>query len=364
MLERKEVIRKDAPPLSEAVKKVDFREILIIKPSSLGDIIHALPAVGVIRKRFDRARISWLVKPEWSALLKGHPFIDEAITAPFTWGSLPELIRSVRRRRFDLVVDLQGLFRSAFLGWVTGAPVRLGFADGREGAPWFYTDRVAVPAGVDHAVDRYRVVAKALGGLLREADFGLTPPPEAVSSADRLLAEAGLAGAAFAIIHPTARWENKKWPAERFAALGDWLIAEKKMPLLFIGGPGEREEVARVISMMKEPAFNAAGKSSLLESAELIRRARFFICNDSGPMHLAAAMKTPLFALFGPTDPGKVGPYGAAHTVIQKKIDCFGCGRGRCARENQCMKAISVEEVQQAIEEKWSALNGGPAPAP
>lgn len=351
MLERKEAIPKRAVrPLSEAVKKVDFREILIIKPSSLGDIIHALPAVGTIRKRFDRAHISWLVKPEWAELLKGHPFIDEVISAPFAWGSLPGLIRSVRRRRFDLVVDLQGLFRSAFLGFLTGAPVRLGFAEGREGAPWFYTDEVAVPAGVDHAVDRYRLVAKALGGLLQEADFGLVPPPEAVSSIDRLLTEAGLGGASFAVVHPTARWENKKWPGERFAALADWLVAEKKMPLIFVGGRGEREGVARIISMMKEPAVNAAGKSSLLESAELMRRARFFICNDSGPMHLAAAMKTPVFALFGPTDPAKVGPYGAGHTVIQKKIDCLGCGRGRCVQEGQCMKAIEAEEVRRAIE--------------
>lgn len=363
MLERKEAIPKRAArPLSEAVKKVDFREILIIKPSSLGDIIHALPAVGAIRKRFDRARISWLVKPEWAGLLKGHPFIDEVISTPFSTGNLPGLVRAVRRRRYDLVVDLQGLFRSAFLGWITGAPVRLGFSEGREGAPWFYTDQVFVPVGVDHAVDRYRLVAKALGGLLQEADFGLVVPPEAVSSVDRLLSGAGFGGPPFAVVHPTARWESKKWPAERFARLADWLVAEKKMPLLFIGGEGEREEIGRIISSMKEPAFNAAGQSTLLESAELIRRGRFFICNDSGPMHLAAAMKTPVFALFGPTDPGKVGPYGPGHTVIQEKVDCLGCGRGRCVRENQCMKAISVEEVQQAIEEKWIAINGAPAP--
>src|SRR3569832_560198 len=254
MLERKEAIRKRAPPpLSEAVKKVGFREILIIKPSSLGDVIDALPAVGALRKRFDVARISWLGKPEWACLLKGHPFIDEVISTPFSAGNLPGLLRAVRRRRFDLVVDLQGLFRSAFLGWVTGAPVRLGFAEGREGAPWIYTDRVAVPAGVDHAVDRYRLAAKALGGLLQEVDFGLVPPPEAVASVDRFLIETGLAESPFAIIQPTARWESKKWPAERFARLADWLVAEKKMPLLFIGSEGEREEIGRIIAAMKEP---------------------------------------------------------------------------------------------------------------
>ena len=355
MLDQKEIQRgskKDR--LSEPVRKIGFREILVIKPSSLGDILHALPAVGAIRKRFSEAHISWLVKPEWAELLKGHPYIDEVISSPFSWGGLPALIGSVRKRPFDLVIDLQGLLRSALLGFLTPAPFRVGFAEGREGAPWFYTDQVGVPGGVEHAVDRYRRVAKALGGVLQEVDFGLAPSAEAVVSVNRLMEEIGLAGPArFALIHPTARWDSKKWPGERFAELGDWLVEEKKMPLIFIGSQGEREEVGRILSMMKQPASSIAGRTSLLETAEVIKRGQFFICNDSGPMHLAVAMGTPVFALFGPTDPDQVGPYGAGHTVIQKKIDCAGCGRNRCVRENQCMKGISTEEVIEAIDKKW-----------
>jgi ADP-heptose:LPS heptosyltransferase len=182
----------------------------------------------------------------------------------------------------------------------------------------------------------------------------VTPSADSIFSVTELLKEIGLLESdTYAVIHPTARWESKKWPGESFAKLGDWLLEGKKMPLLFIGSQGERQEIDQVLSMMKQPAVNLAGRTTLPESAELIRRARFFVCNDSGPMHLAAAVGTPVFALFGPTDPGKVGPYGAGHSVIQKKIDCLGCRRNRCVRENQCMNAISVEEVQQTIDERW-----------
>lgn len=331
----------------------DFRKILIIKPSSLGDIVDALPAVGAIRKRFPSARISWLVKSEWAAILKGHRAIDEVIAAPFRWGEVPQLIRAVRKHPFDLVVDLQGLLRSALLGYATGASVRIGFSAAREGAPWFYTDRVAVPEGVVHAIDRYRRVAKALGCNVERVDFDIPSSAELAANVRRLLSEGGLPEpVSFALIHPTARWESKKWEPARFAAVADWLIREKKLPAVFVGGKGEREEVDRILQQMKQPAMNLAGKTTLPELAELIRQARFFVCNDSGPMHLAAAVGTPVVALFGPTDPRKIGPYGAGHTVIRKEVGCAGCRRNRCVRGNECMKAISVDEVAQAIENR------------
>lgn len=331
----------------------DFREILIIKPSSLGDIIDALPAVGAIRKRFPPARISWLVKPEWAGILKGHSAIDEVIAVPFRWGEVRQLIRAVRKHPFDLIVDLQGLLRSAVLGYATGASVRIGFSAAREGAPWFYTDRVAVPEGVVHAVDRYRRVAKALGCDVDEVHFDIPFSTESAANVRRLLSEGALSErASFALIHPTARWESKKWEPTRFAALADWLIREKKIPVVFVGSKGEREEVDRILQQMKQPAMNVAGKTTLPELAELIRQARFFVCNDSGPMHLAAAVGTPVVALFGPTDPRKIGPYGAGHTVIRKEVGCAGCRRNHCVRGNECMKAISVDEVVQAIENR------------
>ncbi|MBI3802819.1 MAG: lipopolysaccharide heptosyltransferase II [Nitrospirae bacterium] len=330
----------------------NYREVLILKPSSLGDVIDALPAVGAIRKGYPSARISWLVKSEWAPVLTGHPYIDEVIAVPFAWGAVPQLIRAVRRRPFDLVVDLQGLSRSALLGAATTASVRVGFAAAREGAPWFYTDRVVVPEQSVHAVDRYREVARALGCDVARIDFGISISAEADRAVDRLLPKIGLsAPGPFSVIHPTARWESKKWLPARFAELADRLIGEKQRSIVFVGSRGEREEVGRIVGMMKQPAGNAAGETTLPELAALIRRAQSFICNDSGPMHLAAAVGTPVIALFGPTDPRKVGPYGAGNRVIRKEFSCAGCHRNRCVRENECMRAISVEEVIKEISE-------------
>lgn len=332
------------------MRKGGFREILIIKPSSLGDIIDALPAVGSIRRGYPAARISWLVKSEWAPVLKGHPFIDEVIAVPFTWRGIPQLIQAVRRRPFDLVVDLQGLLRSALLGAAAGAPVRIGFSAAREGAACFYTDRVDIPEGVLHAVDRYREIARAFGCDVSQIDFGIPATEESAAGINRLFSEIDLSTFdPFILIHPTARWESKKWVPSRFAELADWLIREKKTPILFVGSRGEREAVEQIVQKMKQKAINIAGKTTLPELTELIRRAEYFICNDSGPMHLAAAVGTPVVALFGPTDPNKIGPYGAGHKVIRKEISCSGCHRNRCVRDNECMRAISVEEVIKEI---------------
>lgn len=333
--------------------KTEFREILIIKPSSLGDIIDALPAVGAIRKRFPSARISWLVKSEWAAILAGHPAIDEAIAVPFRWGKIFQLVQAVRKRPFDLVVDLQGLLRSAILGYVTGASVRIGFAAAREGAPRFYTDRVSIPEGVVHAVDRYRMLTRKLGCDSQTAGFDIPISPERMTNLRSSLSEEGLTESVpFALIHPTARWESKKWEPTRFAELADWVAREKKLSVVFVGSKGEREEIDSILRQMKQTAVNMAGKTTLPELAQFIRQAQFFICNDSGPMHLAAAVGTPVVALFGPTDPRKIGPYGAGHTVIRKEVGCAGCSRNRCVRGNECMKAISVDEVVRAIEKR------------
>ncbi|MFY9270199.1 MAG: glycosyltransferase family 9 protein [Candidatus Manganitrophaceae bacterium] len=326
------------------------RRILIVKPSSLGDIVDTLPAVGAIRKRFPSATISWLVKLEWAPILRGHPFVDEVIAVSFSWKAIPQMIRVVRNQMFDLVIDFQGLLRSALLSYATKAKVRVGFSAAREGARWFYTDPITVPEKVVHAVDRYRWLARALGCNVNEVRFGFLPTSEVAEKVTDLLSECGLSGSvSFVLIHPTARWENKRWEPARFAALADRVILGRRLPLFFVGSGNEREEIDRIVRGMKQPTVNLAGRTTLPELAELARRARLFICNDSGPMHLAAAVGTPIVALFGPTDPKKVGPYGPGHIVIRKGVGCIGCSRNHCVRGNECMNAISVDDVIHKI---------------
>ncbi len=273
-------------------------KILIVKPSSLGDVIHALPTVQRIRRQFPSAHISWLVNDSLSSLLRRCPVIDERIEfhrqEMASW--LPLLAR-LRREHFDLVVDLQGLLRSGLMTLATCAARRLGLSDAREGARWFYTE--IVPVHPAHAVDRYLQVACRLGCLDSPVEFplGLSPVPRGYS--------------AFIAINPLARWESKIWGDDNFSALLDRLPAER---VVLIGARSERDRIAQI---NRDRARNLAGELDLFELAELYRQCAVVISNDTGPMHLAAAVGTPVIALFGPTNPALVGPYGPGHIVLR-----------------------------------------------
>src|SRR3989442_9796205 len=223
---------------------MDFSRILIIKPSSLGDIVHALPTVAALRRRFPSARITWLVKREWAAVLEDNPHLDEVLALDLSPKGWPAAWRAVRAGRFDTVVDLQGLLRSALLGWISGAPVRIGFANGREGSPWFYTERVPVPSPSMHAVDRYLLTAKYLGadpGEVKPSEFPLPHDTQAEARVEVLLAAAGVqAGATLVAMNPSARWDTKRWPSESFAAVGDRLQQDETTRVGLIGGGGGR----------------------------------------------------------------------------------------------------------------------------
>src|SRR2546427_9383649 len=188
---------------------MDYSRILIIKPSSLGDIVHSMPTVAALRQRFPSARITWLVKREWAAVLEGNPHLDEVLALDLSPKGWLSAIRAVRAGRFDTVLDLQGLLRSALLGWISGAPVRIGFANGREGSPWFYTERVPVLSPSMHAVDRYLLTAKYLGadpGEVKPSEFPLPHDAQAEARVEVLLAAAGIqAGATLVAVDPFAR---------------------------------------------------------------------------------------------------------------------------------------------------------------
>ena len=271
-------------------------KILIIKPSSLGDVIHALPTVNLLRRQFPDAHIAWLINAELVSLLKHCPVINDRIEfhrhESGTW--LP-LLRQLRRERFDLVLDLQGLLRSGFFSFVTGAARRIGLSDAREGAGVFYNE--VVPVTPMHAVDRYLLAAKHLGCPATPIEF---PLGVGDGRNKRLIA-----------LNPLARWETKIWGAENFSALLDRLPADR---VVLVGSGNERD---RIETINRGRARNLAGTLDLYELAELYRQCAVVITNDTGPMHLAAAVGTPVIALFGPTDPALVGPYGPGHIVLR-----------------------------------------------
>jgi heptosyltransferase-1 len=297
-------------------------KILIIKPSSLGDVLHALPTVNLIRRSFPAAHIAWLINDRLASLLKHSLIIDELILFRrqhfATWRGFidfGDFLALLQAEEFDVVLDLQGLLRSGVMTRATLAPRRIGLSDAREGARLFYNEIVRVP--LTHAIDRYLLAATQLGcapGLI-EFPLGLSP----VTDQQSLIA-----------INPCARWETKLWGDDNFSALLDHL------PLDHVVLIGSRDERDRIERLNRGRARNLAGDLDLYELAQLYQQCAVVISNDTGPMHLAAAVGTPVIALFGPTDPALVGPYGDGHVVIRSP--------------NGDMRGIGVDHVLAAVQ--------------
>lgn len=387
-----------------------FERILLIKLSAIGDVIHTVPLLHALRARYPTARIDWLAKPTPAAFLRGLPGLDRVLVygenqteAPrYNWDGVTHFARLIRDHRFlsmladlraaryDLVIDMQGQMRSGFVAMVTGAPVRIGFdrprpavfeAEGkalppgtigrawkgaREGSWLAYTHVVPLPTLALHAVDRYLRVGTLLGFETTSPDFTLPPRPEAEAIVERLLREVCGAGAAApVVIAPAALWETKRWRPESFAAVARHFLALGR-PVLLVGAPGEVAECDH-IAAMAPGAQVLAGRTSLADLAALLARAGVILTNDSGPMHLAAALGRPVIAVFGPTHPVWVGPYGRPDSVRRAGTACSPCylrDLSRCPHDHACMREVAPQTVIAAMEAalgRGDAVTGGAA---
>jgi ADP-heptose:LPS heptosyltransferase len=266
-------------------------------------------------------------------------------------------VPALRAAAFDLVVDLQGLFRSAAMAWLTGCSTRIGFANGREGSPLFYTTRVPVATPDMHAVDRYLLVAAALGATVRPvpaARFRIrSDDKEAVS---RLLRPHGLApGEGWIAMNVSARWPTKRWPLERFAAVADELQREGAGRVVVIGGPDERADAESLKALMRSAPVDLTGRTDPGLLPALLQSAALLVTNDSGPMHVAAAVGTPLVVLWGPGILEQTRPLSRRAPVVVVRrppacAPCYGTAFATLCRRNVCMEAIAPEDVIEAIE--------------
>ena len=335
-----------------------YRHILLIKPSSLGDIVHAMPTCAAIRRAYPKAQLTWLVKREWAGIVERIDGVDRVWQVESTLTGWLSQVSLLRAEQFDLVVDLQGLFRSAAIGSLSGAPLRVGFANGREGSPWFYSKRVPVPQLEMHAVDRYLLVAEAVGAAkASEPEFHFRIPKTDHDDVDRLLSRCGVApGMGWVAMNVSARWQTKRWPAESFAEVADRLQQEESRTVVMVGGPDERADVAAVIAMMKIPAVDLTGATTVGLLPALLSKASMLITNDSGPMHIAAAVGTPVVALFGPTSAVRTGPYGVGHTVLSGKVPCSPCFSRACHNTVplECLRLVSPQQVLAAVRAQQS----------
>jgi heptosyltransferase-1 len=338
------------------------KRIALIKPSALGDVVHALPVLSALRHRFPAARITWVVNAAYEPLLAGHPDLDA--TLPFARGALREGVFTaaryslrfadeLRRRRFDLVIDLQGLLRTGLMCAATGAPRKVGFANAREGATRFYTDRVAVPdADRTHAVDRYWRVSEYLGAGTAPKRFVVPLRPAEVAAAERDLAPLPRPWLALAV---GSRWVTKCWPPAHFAALADRAQAAFGGSVLFVGTADDTPLSLEVARSLRGPSRDFTGKTSLPRLAALLSLSDVVVANDTGPLHLAAALGRPCVAPYTCTRAALHGPYGAAGGGVETAVACGGSYLKRCPHGMVCMADLTPAKLWGPLSEVLAA---------
>jgi heptosyltransferase I len=328
--------------------KTDIRKILIIKPSALGDVIHGLPVLQALHAHFAGSEIHWVVARGFHEILEGHPLIrklwiidknswKKPAKAFATFMDLTRLAAGLRRERFDLVVDLQGLFRSAMIGMFTGTRERIGFENAREGAKFSYKYRIRTDPEM-HAVDKNMLLAQALGCDTCDPSFPFPPLDLAPELARQLPTE-------YAVIAPSAGTLVKRWPAANFG----YLASKLPLPSIIVGTKSDSALADEIVALSHGRSVSLAGKTNLKELAAIIKGAKFLICADSGPMHIAAALHVPVFAVFGPTNPLRTGPYGKIHTIIRSDLPCSPCYRRKPCDDWKCMSGITAEQVLESI---------------
>jgi ADP-heptose:LPS heptosyltransferase len=347
-----------------------LRRILVVKLSSLGDVVHVTPCLRALRRACPSARIAMAVDRRYVALVRGSPYVDEVIEGDAREGRLGAWLEpwrqlaGRRRPRFDLAIDFQGTRRSAAWVYASGARVRAGRAGGVGGRPgrrpgW---QRVVRPDLARHAVQVCADIARALGVRVADLDPELVVSPEADRRCGTRLAAAGLPERHFVLVNPLTRWPAKTWPLERYRELVSRLVRDRVAPIVVHAAPGEEDAVE---------AFRAAGIGvgvatglPLDEALALFRRARLLVTGDTGPMHCAAALGTPVVALFGPTWPERTGPWGPGHRVVQRSRpatpDAFRTEAGR--RHIEAIDVAAVHrEVRAALDDAPPGRRGCPA---
>jgi len=340
--------------------------ILIVKLSAIGDVIHTLPVLNAVRKRYPDAHIAWLVEEAASSIIEGHTALNRVLVSKRkSWikgvaghsclDNIREafsFIKELRDTKYDLILDFQALLKSGILIGLARGRRKIGFDKGmqhQEHSYIFLNERVPPVDMEIHALTRGMMLLKAIGISSDEVEYNIYISDQDRKKADDLLHQHGKKEyKLLAAINPVAKWETKLWDKAKFAELADRLINQYNARLLFTGSMEDRELILDIISRMKRKAYNLAGMTSLKTLAAVYKKTDFIISTDTGPMHLAAAVGTPVVALFGPTAPWRTGPFGPGHQIIRADLECSPCFKRQC-KTIDCMKQISVEQVLDGV---------------
>ncbi len=341
--------------------------ILIVKMSAIGDVIHTLPALNALRSHFPGVRITWLVEEAAADMIDGHPSLDRVIVSKrklwikqlfsSRYGqaikSITVFIRELRDTEYDMVLDFQGLLKSGIMVMLARGRQKIGFDKGMahaESSHLFYNVRIPPVSMEIHALKRGLLLLEHLGIPPGKVAYNLVVTPKERLALDLVLERAGLdRDHPIICINPQATWQTKLWRNPKFADLADRLKQRYNAQIVFTGGRGDHEAVEAILSMMKEQGINLAGLTSLKTLAALFQRAFLLVTTDTGPMHLGAAVGIKVLAIFGATAPWRTGPYGSNSRVVRSGIDCSPCFKRHCPTSMECMEQISVERVMEGI---------------
>ena len=339
-------------------------KILILKPSSLGDVIQALPVLRLLKQHTPAAEIFWWIDSSLAPLIENDPdltgvvrFERKRCAKPQYW---PEMFRSIRRlsaQNFDLVIDLQSLFRSATFAWLANGKFLAGLEEAREGARGFYDLAVPRKSFHTHAVDWYLSVLPPLGVPVHKNFTWLPERPEIAAEVSRKWPEGNLKlktqNSKLILLQPGARWKNKRWPATYFGELVHSLAQTfPEVRFAILGGKDDHPLGEIILQSAPDRCLNLGGATSLPEMVEWVRRCDLMVTNDTGPMHVAAAMGKPLVALFGPTAPHRTGPYGQHGNVLRLDLPSSPCLSSRCTFEktDACLQALPPAQVFDRVQ--------------
>ena len=335
----------------------ELTNVLIVKLSAIGDVIHALPVSYAIKETFPYAKVTWVVEPPAYDLLTMNPYVDKIIlfekkefkTFSGFFEKFSPFRKEIQAESYDAVLDLQGLFKSAAIAFFAKSNIKLGICNMRE-----LSNKVSKPVIGEHAqghiVERYLDTARAIGCHVKDVTFPIEIPREEIYNARDIMKNAGLdENKPYVVFAVGANWANKRWRTDFFAELGDWLYNLKVMPVLIGGGETDFKIAADIYAAMQNSPVNLVNKTNLKQLAYVIENARLVIGGDTGPVHLAAGMGVRTLMLMGPTDANRNGPYGQIENAVEVDRDCKGCWKRACRKNEDCLEKISVQMIQEKI---------------
>lgn len=334
-----------------------IQNILVIKLSAIGDVIHTLPVSYALKETFPKAKITWVVEPPAYDLLTNNPYIDEIIVFEKkkfkSIGGFMEQIgpfsSALQKTKYDVVLDLQGLFKSAAIAWLSKASLKLGCVDMRE-----LSDKISRPVigpnAKGHIVERYLDVVRELGCKVEQVVFPLVITDKEADIANKLMVQAGMNSQnPYVVLAVGANWPNKRWPATYYAKLVDWFYNQNIIPVLIGGGVVDERLADEISAAVEIPPVTLVGKTTLKQLAHIIKKSKVTLGGDTGPVHLAAGLNIPTIMLMGPTDANRNGPYRQLDHVIEVSYDCKHCWSRTCKFDRDCLDAISVQQVIEKI---------------